>query len=228
MKKKGFTLIELLVVIAIIAILAAILFPVFAKAREKARQASCLSNQKQIGLALMQYVQDYDEMYPASWLTSPAYDIYYFSYVDSLMPYMKSEGIWTCPSLPRPGFTKSTYLNGNPQGWHSIPHHYESNYSMIKWGNTGTVSLAQVKAPASTITFYELYGPSNATTRDISLDWPNYNYVTRVRRDRTYSDGTPMSVVHNGGCQIVFGDGHAKWMMENAMWADQTLWDLAD
>src|SRR5512142_1231654 len=116
-RSKGFTLIELLVVIAIIAILAAILFPVFAKAREKARQASCLSNQKQIGLAMMQYVQDYDETYPASWLTNADYTVYYASYVDSLMPYMKSEAIWFCPSLPKPGFSKSTYLNGNPQGW---------------------------------------------------------------------------------------------------------------
>ncbi|MBC7807537.1 MAG: prepilin-type N-terminal cleavage/methylation domain-containing protein, partial [Akkermansiaceae bacterium] len=64
--KSGFTLIELLVVIAIIAILAAILFPVFAQAREKARQISCLSNQKQIGIAMMMYVQDYDETYPTT------------------------------------------------------------------------------------------------------------------------------------------------------------------
>ncbi|WP_395145752.1 prepilin-type N-terminal cleavage/methylation domain-containing protein, partial [Armatimonas sp.] len=67
MKKRAFTLIELLVVIAIIAILAAILFPVFAQAREKARQTSCLSNQKQIGLGVMQYVQDYDETYPTAY-----------------------------------------------------------------------------------------------------------------------------------------------------------------
>jgi prepilin-type N-terminal cleavage/methylation domain-containing protein len=65
-RKKGFTLIELLVVIAIIAILAAILFPVFARAREKARQSACLSNVKQLGLGIMQYVQDYDGMYPDS------------------------------------------------------------------------------------------------------------------------------------------------------------------
>ncbi len=65
--RRGFTLIELLVVIAIIAILAAILFPVFAKAREKARQSSCLSNLKQIGLATLQYVQDYDETLPFYW-----------------------------------------------------------------------------------------------------------------------------------------------------------------
>jgi prepilin-type N-terminal cleavage/methylation domain-containing protein len=67
MTRRGFTLIELLVVIAIIAILAAILFPVFAKAREKARQASCLSNLKQIGVALMSYLQDYDERLPATY-----------------------------------------------------------------------------------------------------------------------------------------------------------------
>ncbi len=63
-KKQGFTLIELLVVIAIIAILAAILFPVFAQAREKARQTTCASNEKQMGLAILQYQQDYDEMFP--------------------------------------------------------------------------------------------------------------------------------------------------------------------
>jgi len=97
-KKQGFTLIELLVVIAIIAILAAILFPVFAKAREKARQASCLSNQKQIGLAFAQYTQDYDEKYSARDMqTDPNHSM---SFRWALQPYIKNTQVWVCPSNP--------------------------------------------------------------------------------------------------------------------------------
>src|ERR1700716_2133138 len=92
--RTGFTLIELLVVIAIIAILAAILFPVFAQAREKARQASCLSNLKQLGLAEMQYVQDYDEKFSGSYQNSPAGRIYY---PELIFPYTKNTGIYFCP-----------------------------------------------------------------------------------------------------------------------------------
>ena len=91
-RRTGFTLIELLVVIAIIAILAAILFPVFARAREKARQASCLSNVKQQGVAVMMYVQDYDEAFPI--------DLY--GWVVALRPYTKNEQIWVCPSWRLP------------------------------------------------------------------------------------------------------------------------------
>src|SRR5579875_2422284 len=105
-QRRGFTLIELLVVIAIIAILAAILFPVFAQAREKARQTSCLSNEKQIGLGLMQYVQDYDEVYPYMTFNGGNYDWTY-----AVGPYIKNgqsvnnngyyvKGVWWCPSNP--------------------------------------------------------------------------------------------------------------------------------
>jgi len=104
MSRRGFTLIELLVVIAIIAILAAILFPVFAKAREKARQSSCLSNVKQIGLGVLQYAQDYDEKLPNKWWwfvhtpTGYTTSTNYLTWPEVVMPYIKNDQVWQCPS----------------------------------------------------------------------------------------------------------------------------------
>src|SRR6187397_1320782 len=94
-RRRAFTLIELLVVIAIIAILAAILFPVFAQAREAARKASCLSNMKQIGLALQQYSSDYDGLFPPSQLPSSGANV---SWPTMSFPYIKNEGVFVCPS----------------------------------------------------------------------------------------------------------------------------------
>lgn len=95
MNKKGFTLIELLVVIAIIAILAAILFPVFAKARENARRTSCLSNLKQLSSGALMYAQDYDELFPVS----PTQGNPMPNVVTALDPYIKSWQVWYCPSI---------------------------------------------------------------------------------------------------------------------------------
>jgi prepilin-type N-terminal cleavage/methylation domain-containing protein/prepilin-type processing-associated H-X9-DG protein len=111
-RRGGFTLIELLVVIAIIAILAAILFPVFAQAREKARASGCLSNQKQIALAFNMYAQDYDETYPLAFITglvSPVTGRDY-RWEEAVTPYIKSGnvgGILTCPSAPSRAFAYS-------------------------------------------------------------------------------------------------------------------------
>src|ERR1700750_2471816 len=90
--RVGFTLIELLVVIAIIAILAAILFPVFAQARDKARQTACLSNQKQLGLGLMQYMQDYDESVPANTTNGMR------GFGGKVYPYIKNVAVFSCPN----------------------------------------------------------------------------------------------------------------------------------
>jgi prepilin-type N-terminal cleavage/methylation domain-containing protein/prepilin-type processing-associated H-X9-DG protein len=110
-KRRGFTLIELLVVIAIIAILAAILFPVFAKAREKARQTSCLSNTKQLGIGLMSYAQDYDETYPFCYRYLNDGGVWgagggaggYEHWSACIDPYVKSTQLFVCPSDPNKG-----------------------------------------------------------------------------------------------------------------------------
>jgi prepilin-type N-terminal cleavage/methylation domain-containing protein/prepilin-type processing-associated H-X9-DG protein len=115
MKRHAFTLIELLVVIAIIAILAAILFPVFAQAREKARAASCISNMKQIGTAALMYAQDYDELFvtsyifPNGWSNCPR-----FVWMDLLHPYIKNLALYACPSSGRTFADEPTRLNCGP------------------------------------------------------------------------------------------------------------------
>ncbi len=121
-RDRAFTLIELLVVIAIIAILAAILFPVFAKAREKARQSSCASNQKQMALSQLQYVQDYDEVVPYSWYEAPA-SKYWYQVLDA---YVKNQQLWYCPSEKNqmPGYGRcqdhTPYRSIYPPPWSSL------------------------------------------------------------------------------------------------------------
>jgi len=177
--RKGFTLIELLVVIAIIAILAAILFPVFAQAREKARSISCISNMKQLGLGIAQYQQDYDEQLLKSFYAFPAGNppnwggpngSLYYSWRLAVQPYVKNTtGVFTCPSDAFLG--QQTYYTNQSSGpadaalpggvGDFMPASYAVNSSVIGFANgnanspTGTPqgddALAQIDAPADTI-----------------------------------------------------------------------------
>jgi prepilin-type N-terminal cleavage/methylation domain-containing protein/prepilin-type processing-associated H-X9-DG protein len=155
--RKGFTLIELLVVIAIIAILAAILFPVFAQARESARKASCLSNTKQVGAAVMMYVQDYDETFAPNKYVLPPNILY--SYIDLHTPYMKNDGIMVCPSDAKKPLL-SAFLTGC--GYPLVPQHdlrfsYNGNYCLFNDGTTSRPvwALAAIPRPTDTTVFYD-------------------------------------------------------------------------
>jgi len=205
MRRSGFTLIELLVVIAIIAILAAILFPVFARAREKARQTSCLSNLKQIGLAAQMYKGDYDErnVYDRMQTSNPAapggpyvspYCGTNYWYVDILDPYMKNRQVWMCPS------------DNGPHTCVGFPDHsYEPNTEMVGAKDSG------VKDPAGTIHFIEAGLNSRAHCGDPG------SYINQAN--------------HNNGWNIAFADGHAKWLTAdgaNTSWNGSVTKGLAN
>ena len=153
MRRNGFTLIELLVVIAIIAILAAILFPVFAQAREKARQTQCLSNMRQMGLAVQMYLQDFDERFPLDSHTGSGAS---WTWLFTLEPYTKTRLLYRCPSDPSTNWER-------PRPGQRTPRRvsYGTNFWMLPalWGEQdclGYNSLASIVSPASTIYIAEV------------------------------------------------------------------------
>jgi prepilin-type N-terminal cleavage/methylation domain-containing protein/prepilin-type processing-associated H-X9-DG protein len=163
-RKSGFTLIELLVVIAIIAILAAILFPVFGRARENARRASCQSNMKQIGLGILQYTQDYDEKYPqAYWYKNDSNgNDGYVQWSGMIQPYVKSEQLFVCPSDVNGGMpptnpydeTRSATPNG--RDWQAPRISYSANSVLLPRKRrsadpANVVALAAVDVPTEII-----------------------------------------------------------------------------
>lgn len=153
---SGFTLIELLVVIAIIAILAAILFPVFGRARENARRSSCQSNLKQIGLGIMQYTQDYDEKFPKAWYNSTGGGFHGDSkWMDVVQPYIKSTQLFVCPSASGDEYTYEIRKNTTPYRWgsYTINSAYwdaNSNPSNKRGPANDGMSIANVEATATT------------------------------------------------------------------------------
>ena len=238
MRRKGFTLIELLVVIAIIAILAAILFPVFAKAREKARQASCLSNMKQIALGMYMYVQDYDDAFapairgtygtPSTYTaqTDKTMPGYYYSVYDSdgnqgttghvigwmdlIFPYVKGIKIFDCPSAPIK---------------------WDSGYGgcMSSYGYSGAINGAYRNLICPGEPFGVVYNLGEITRISDTIvfmdcnSWWSICLAPVIVPKQTW--------LHNEGANVGFADGHAKWVSRrdrNYYWQDiseYTGWD---
>jgi prepilin-type N-terminal cleavage/methylation domain-containing protein/prepilin-type processing-associated H-X9-DG protein len=193
---RGFTLIELLVVIAIIAILAAILFPVFAKAREKARASSCLSNCKQMGIAILSYCQDYDEITPrhcqnASQLVNNGHDCWAWTAV----PYVKNSQVFICPSAT----ANTTVDSPTNYGWNI--------------GGCDRRSLGDFKHPSETIMLADHAAPGEK---------PQGYSGGYIRSPACCTGGSAnpytgaqwplISFRHNVGANFTFMDGHSKWL----------------
>lgn len=224
MKRRGFTLIELLVVIAIIAILAAILFPVFAQAREKARAASCISNQKQISLALLMYAQDYDETLPGDMIPEPVpandnarWGTYYWMFLT--IPYIKNNppgfnmpkgGVFQCPSDTGPAQelagARTTRVWPQPaQSWGLTRLaangniQYWNSYSVNEWVTDTAPFLGAWEAPANSFLFLE--------ANDSETEGDELNELLSV----PVANSGPGGSGHSLGLNFAYIDGHVKW-----------------
>lgn len=196
---RGFTLIELLVVIAIIAILAAILFPVFARARENARKANCQSNAKQLGTADRMYSQDYDEAITPTWTGIDSNNRVYWT--NLLQPYLKNVGVFKCPSRQdlSIGYGINSISGTGP-------------HAQVYWylGGSGDQREkpkydSDCPRPADTISFIDA--------------------TTSMLYQSTQIDGQASNVTdkrHSDGFNIVFMDGHVKWQKQTT-WSQWTL-----
>jgi prepilin-type N-terminal cleavage/methylation domain-containing protein len=228
-RPRGFTLIELLVVIAIIAILAAILFPVFAKAREAARMTSCGSNARQLSTGVMMYTQDFDETFPMVTNYAAPTGAVDRVWMSTVQPYVKNTGIFLCPSAENAAFAPDWNGRGTlPIGYNSL-----TGYDPLGVeGPTSALGLATLSEPSRSVLFAETpSGPTALKYRGYTFD-PMNGLVNAVDprlstpliadKDlvagsalapaqlkpvfcRHYRDGNNM-----GRTQLVFGDGHVK------------------
>ncbi len=224
--RSAFTLIELLVVIAIIAILAAILFPVFARARENARRSSCQSNLKQISLGVLQYIQDYDEKFPGIIVQGGSAANPPYGWADTIQPYLKSTQIYQCPSDPQAPVSGPGSAD------------YTDYYINAALGNTGTQAAAvynnggisQAALENSSLTILNIDGSGVTSTGR-----PNGSADARYRGNGNGTTGTGSGTNspsvpatggfassggiyqrHLEGTNMSFADGHVKWYKTNA------------
>lgn len=211
---RGFTLIELLVVIAIIAILASILFPVFAKVREKARAISCASNLKQLGLGIMQYQEDNDEINPAAfgnnnnnWQGGGSN-----SWCTLILPYIRSNGVYICPDDTYGRGSVDIDAGGNPINGQAPR---ISSYSMsLAWGDWGgqfsanAAKLASITSPSSTIMLSERWNGYHF----LAVGWAQDNWCGDGEFLHGQNNGPAGAVGHTGMSNYAFCDGHVKAM----------------
>ena len=216
-RRKGFTLIELLVVIAIIAILAAILFPVFAQAREKARTASCLNNQKQISLGIMQYTQDYDETFPS--IDSGVL-------TQNIQPYLKNMQVFICPSGSGLYNVNNRSMLGGGATTTTTRTSYVANGDVLGgWNNTPGLSLAACQAPASMVTLADADANITATApNSVQIAFTTntgnnasgkklaFYQLARYPNARPIDAAGRLGARHNDGAIFSFADGHSKWL----------------
>ncbi|MDR3709582.1 MAG: prepilin-type N-terminal cleavage/methylation domain-containing protein [Capsulimonadaceae bacterium] len=214
-RSQGFTLIELLVVIAIIAILAAVLFPVFATAREKARQSACSSNEKQIGLAMVQYVQDYDETTPyapASWSVGGKWlGVGYY-----LAPYIKNGDVWYCPSdvvhtgTDDPNFWNVSY--GYNMLWleMSLPG-VSSSGQVIK-----PMPISKLQTPAMDVMFVENWATSDSCVLQKmssgGTKGPDHLAGSPYALNSYGTQNVETAKGHSYGANWIYADSHVKWI----------------
>jgi len=216
-ERRGFTLIELLVVIAIIAILAAILFPVFARAREKARQSSCLSNVKQINMGVMMYTQDYDETFPLGFVNRPSFADRY-TWPGAVFPYINNRQVFDCPSqrlrcVEHPEF--GVYYKGSRS--------YGMNAYLCPTSSPPT--LGDIDAPAEIVTIgdmtpnvawltWQMFPPSNGMRQDALDGSENKSWDHDTPGEYSFN----FCVRHNGQGNVGYADGHAKSMGYTALY----------
>ena len=196
--RRGFTLIELLVVIAIIAILAAILFPVFARARENARRTSCSSNLKQIGLGILQYVQDYDETMPGHNMRAPQNQYW----MDIVQPYVKSSQLFVCPShsggkyYADPGYAPRPNGNGGTVNWDDGAYLGSYGCNITGWNAGYPTPPFSVPDQGSFKNISQFETPS---TTVMVGDGTNFEFGA--------DNGTPAGISGNPGTRKMLGSG---------------------
>lgn len=212
--RRGFTLIELLIVIAIIAILAAILFPVFARARENARRTSCASNLKQIGLAMLQYTQDYDERFPLPAYTDPV-TATSFRWRHAVYPYTKSAQLFRCPS------NKYATLDGAAGSAPQIPRNYAINVN-FQPSATFAIPLSGIVSASTRI-----FATENAGS-DYRIMYANHGSTGNEQQFANFVWNSGNFSGHLGTMNFLYADGHVKALKPTASATPASQWGTND